>query len=320
MSRCPAALGGPTTWGRAVSAIAVALLATVFAATGCSRSPPPMQLRKVLVDVAVDPEGVPAGGVSREAVRDIVERALARVETIERNDGHEGLVLRVLVDERRGNSSPAAEGEGRGLRLSVELRSEASRVDDPQTDLRAEAAVPWPEQSAAGDGLSRGLEAAFGEALAQLVTAHGAGALADDVLVAWLGDAAVARPQRLEACRVLGARRAAAAAPAFVNLLREDDVELAIVALRGLSALGAQGFADAIIDFSEGKAAAVRVHAIEALQENPGPRVRAWLFTLSTGHPEAEVRTAAERVLARVEPSVDEPEAVENAGMRRAPE
>lgn len=309
------AMRGLPKRGRMVSVVGATLAVILLAVTGCSRSLSPMRLRKVLVDVAVGLEGIPAGGVSRETVREVVERTIARTETLERSDGRDGFVLRVLVEEHRASPSPS-EGEARSLRLSVELRSEASPVGAEGLDLRAEAAVPWPQQSATGDDLSRVLEDAFGDALAQIIAAQGAAAHTDEVLVGWLGDDSTARLQRLEACRVLGARRAAAAATTFVNLLRDDDMELALLALRGLSALGAQAYADAIIDFSEGKSSAVRLHAIEALQENPGSRVRAWLFTLSTGHPEAQVRVAAERALAHVEQPAGD---VEGLGLAASP-
>ncbi|MFZ9889120.1 MAG: HEAT repeat domain-containing protein [Myxococcota bacterium] len=275
---------------------------------GCSRSPSSVRVRKVLVDVAAGTEGALLGPEPREAVRDVVERVVSGTAGIERSDAREGVVLRVLLEELGARTPARVEDQGGGLRLSVELRADNTLTEDRSIDLRSQVTIPSSHESGSAGTRLQEVESAFRAALTQVLTAHGAGALADEVLVTWLGDAAASRAQRLEACRVLGTRRTQAAGPALVSLLRDDDMELALGALRSLSALGAHSFTDAIIDFAEGKAASVRVQAIEALQDNPEPRVQAWLFTLSTGHPEAEVRGAAERALARLEQAPAKPD------------
>ena len=86
--------------------------------------------------------------------------------------------------------------------------------------------------------------------------------------------------------------------PVLQKTLFEKDQELANDALRALTSIGDPRAVSAIIRFADGRSTLVRKAAINAIKIMGTPKGMAWLFTLSTGHPDPDVQHSAPKALA----------------------
>jgi hypothetical protein len=276
-------------------------LALVFGALalgpGCKRGES-VTVRKLLVDIEPGAAG-PGGVLSREIVRELVTSALEADRGVELAlGGSAGDVLRVRVESAALAPSIAGHEKGRGtLSLSVEL----SGKDAP--NARRHRYSGSSVASAAGTVDFRALvRQAFGEAFAHVVMARGASEQSTETLLTWLEDGNLeARSRRLQAIRVLGSRREAKAVSSLVQALKADDHEITQAALGALTLIGDPTAAASVIEYAEKKPARIRKQAIEAARVMGGRLSAAWLFTLSTGHPDDDVQAAAAAALAQLE-------------------
>jgi HEAT repeat protein len=102
------------------------------------------------------------------------------------------------------------------------------------------------------------------------------------------------------AAAVLADRRNAAAVPVLIERLRDPDRE---VALRSVGALGAIGDPRAVaplIEMTQGKDAQFVLSVLEVVASIGGKDAEAYLFTLASGHPDDEVRDAAQAAQERL--------------------
>lgn len=276
------------------SAAVVCLCLTTW--MGCSAKPT-LEIRKLLVDVSPGAEG-PGAVLARDALRSMVERRLGSHPQIQVVPGDpEAAVLRVrlesttgTVDEKQG-SAPWTHG-------SVHLVVEASGGG---------AQTRW---SFHGQGAARAnapvnfgmlVEEALDTGLQQVLLAKSAHQQPSDTLLAWLASNTTGRDQRLQAVRLLGARREPQATPLLVDLLGDDDAEVAQAAMGAIMLIGDPRAVSAVIQYAEAKPSLVRRQAIEAVRNMGTYLGKAWLFTLSTGHPDQEVQQAAASALAQLE-------------------
>jgi HEAT repeat protein len=96
----------------------------------------------------------------------------------------------------------------------------------------------------------------------------------------------------------LGSRRDRRATPLVLPLLNDDDATVRQAALQALTLLADPDAVEAIIAAAERQPALVRRQCIDAVKSTDSPLAAAWLFVLSTGHPDEEVQAHARAALA----------------------
>ena len=287
------------TCAAARSALVVAGTALVAAVAfapmiGCGGAGP-LSVRKILVDV--EPA---ATGIDREAVRDVVEGVVKKARGIKVVDAGRGdaAVLRVRIEgygPAGGTDADSKASNKTTLALTVEVTAIAGETGGG--GYRGHAL-------ASGNGVvdARTLVAqALRDALAQVLMTRNAADLDSNTLVAWLTDGDASDEQKRRAVRILGSRRERAAVETLSKVLMGGDKELGPIALAALTNIGDPGAVDAVIAYSDRQPAPVVKQCIEAVRSMASPRGRAWLFTLSTGHPDSDVQQQASAALAALE-------------------
>jgi len=111
----------------------------------------------------------------------------------------------------------------------------------------------------------------------------------------------VGKNQAMRALQSLGDLRAIAASGAIQALLKSPDEEVVRKALWTLSQIKDPESIDAISAYAERKPTVIRLSAIAVARSIGGHKAAAWLFTLSTGHPDADVREAAANAFQSIE-------------------
>jgi hypothetical protein len=273
----------------------VAFLA--FAAVVVSGCSEPVVVRRVLLDV--DPAGV-AAGVDREQIRAVVNDVIDHTRGLRvDNDAARSTaerVLRVRIESlARGERPGASSSEGAELATSyTTLTLAVELLEGGRTTLRSSDVAAAP-----GVADHRALvESALRSALARLLLATGTEKLSSDDLLALLASSTAPSEQQRRAMLALGARGERRATAHIVARLRSDDGETRQAALQALTALADPAAVDAIIEFSTRQPALVRKQCIDAVIATGSPMAAPWLFTLSTGHPDADVQASARAALA----------------------
>jgi hypothetical protein len=294
-----------------VGVVLAGALALSGCGVGCGRTGGPLPIRKVLIDV--EPA---AAGVDREQVRAVVDEVLKRargIRLVDAGRGDDAAVMRVRVE---GYGSEEA---GRLLKTTLALTVELTSVpgETSAAGFRGHAVA-----SGTGDIDARSLVGqAVRDALAQVLMTRGASDLSSDQLIAWLTDESASIEQRRRAIRILGSRREREAVPPLSRALLEGDKELQPLALSALTNIGDPSAVDAVIEYSDRQPPVVKKQCIEAVRSMGSAKGRAWLFTLSTGHPELEIQQQAAAALAALEAEEQPGAAVaENADLRERTE
>lgn len=280
-------------------------------------------VRRVLVDV--DPAAV-AAGVDRERVRAEVSDVLAHSRG-------------VVVDDKRGD----------GAVLRVRVESFARAAFEPAADPNAATAPPLPKEAKTqtetppstlslavdvtegGRPTLRGhsvasahgvvdphalVEQALRDAVAQALQTRAADQLSSDELLSWLTSETASSEQKQRAMQALGSRREKKATPTLVAILQGGDEELQAQALQAITLLADEDAVDAVIVWSDRQPALMRKLAIDAVKASAhggeaGKRGMAWLFTLSTGHPDVDVQAHARAALQSLESAQPPPRVAE---------
>jgi hypothetical protein len=273
---------------------ALALVALAVSApsllSGCDGRGP-LEVRKVLVDV--EPA---ATGVDREQIRDVVDKTLQKTRGVRLVDAGKGdaAVLRVRVE---GYGPPGEQAGPQRTTLALTVEVTGVPGDAAPGGFRGHAV-------ASGAGLvdARTLvDSALRDALAQVLMTRGASDLGSPQLISWLKDDDASDDQKRRAIRILGSRRERSAVEPLAAVLTSGDEELAPLALAALTNIGDPGAVDAVIAYSDKQPPVVVKQCIEAVRSMGSPRGRAWLFTLSTGHPDPDVEQQAAAALAVLE-------------------
>lgn len=142
--------------------------------------------------------------------------------------------------------------------------------------------------------VEQALEMAVGELQVAVRAEH----TSSEELIARLADEKSSPALKRQAAMALGQRQEAAAVDALSLALLEDDRDLANAAMGALTKIGDSRALDSIILYADNKPAIVRKQAIEAVRAMGTKKGQAWLFTMSTGHPDADVQSAAASALA----------------------
>jgi hypothetical protein len=180
------------------------------------------------------------------------------------------------------------------LALTLELVPVGDGMPLRESGVAIEAVTPGPR--ALETAMAAALARAAAEAAASLGLHLAAGAKADEALVR---DLEAPDPRvRDHAVRVLAERRNAAALPALVARLRDADPEVADRALGALAELGDPAAVPAIIDLAHRRGGSELAELARIAGDLGGPEAQAWLETLAAGHPDREVRGAADDALA----------------------
>lgn len=292
--------------------LGLGLFSVLLTAGACDLGQGPLPVRKVLIDV--DPTAA-ASGVDREMVRGTVLASLGKARGIKVTEGlkSDAAVVRVRVENYA--ASDAERGSTLSLGLEVTGAPEEGRSD----------AVYRGHAVASGRGdvpLKTLVEQALRDALAQVLSTRGAADLESAELIGWLAGDSTTDEQRRRAVRILGTRRERAAVPALAQVLSGPDEELAQQALMALTSIADPQSVPAVIAYAEGQPPLVRKQAIDAIRAMGTRPGEAWLFTLSTGHPDPEVQKQASAALAALEgPRDSAPDAfVDNTQPRATPE
>lgn len=277
----------------AVTLVVVAAVVFLLPARGEN-----LVVKKVLVDV--DPAAV---NVDREQVRAIVTETLRDLRGITvDSDAAAGTVLRVRIESFTSSAAPAGADETTAastLALSVDV------IDNGKTTGRGHS-VANARGIMSPDAL---VSQALRDAVQQVVQARRADSLDSDVLLTWLTEPSTSDSQRRKAMQALASRGERRATVPLVAVLQTSPVddegnvsELAVVALQALAVLGDPDASDAVISFSERQAPAIRKLCIDAVKAGADPRAVPWLFTLTWGHPDADVQAYARAALIGIAP------------------
>lgn len=279
-----------------------ALLMFAFVGVACDREAP-VRVKKILVDVEPSAERA----IDREAVRAAARTLIDGDRGFDVDeDATEGHVARVRVfvatsgdpptkDDPIGDDHVARAESGRRpalVSLALEI-TPTSGVRTAPVALRA-SGVAHGEGGAAVEPL---LTAALRDALTGIVDARVSSAEDSDVLIARILDETRAVRVREQAIRALGHRKEKAAVPALLATLARREEVLSPAALHALGQIGDPSSVDGVIDYASGQPSPIRKAAIDAVRSIDTPRGRAWLFTLSTGHPDPDVQLAATTAL-----------------------
>ena len=276
----------------------VTLVLTASAAFFWLSGPPgdDLHVRKVLIDVA--PAAI-ASTVDREHVRRIVGDVLATTRGVVVDEASDGLVVRIRVESFSTTTPAAPKSQPAGISTST-LSLFVEVVENDRSGGRGHS-VATAQGQMNPDAL---MAQALRDAIRQIQQARAANSLDSDTLLGWLSDDSTSESQRRQAMLALVSRNDRRVTPSLVRLLNSTNEGMATASLQALTVLADPDAVDAIIDHSARQPPLVRRMCIEAVKASRSPRAVPWLFTLTTGHPDAEVQADARAAMAALAPEL----------------
>lgn len=121
------------------------------------------------------------------------------------------------------------------------------------------------------------------------------------IIEQYLADKPVDKSEVEQAVYMLGVKKEKKAVGLLGKILLGKNSKLAILALVALTQIADPDSIDYITQFAERKNADIRKQAILAARQIGGVKAAAWLFTLSTGYADVEIRQLAGEALIAVE-------------------
>jgi hypothetical protein len=185
---------------------------------------------------------------------------------------------------------------------SAELRAEvgvSAEFRRPTELFQQEASGFGRATFAAGDGTgrSKAFQKALFQALDQAVDGHVLQLVArgktETALIKDLGSAD--SRVRDYAVRELAERKNAAAVPALIERLSDSDREVALRAAGALGTIGDPSAVPALIEMTQSRDMELIKALVGVIASIGGKDAEAFLFTLASGHPDEDVRHAAEQ-------------------------
>jgi hypothetical protein len=277
---------------RAGGAIAAAALAALG---GCPRSPQRQSVDRIAVAETEGALRLESIGISREEI------LRAAVEAIRAAPGFgppapEGEKARRWLGRVAvlgADTVPGGELQRAQVTLTFELSPQGGGSALRETAGGEEPVGPGPR------GLREAFDRATAAALARAAAGFGlllaAERKPERELVGDLGspDARV----RDVAVRALAERRHAGAVPALVERLSDPDPEVAERAIGALAQIGDPAAVPALVRLAQRRQGPSAAALARIIGDIGGPDARAYLLTLASGHPDAQVRSAAQQAL-----------------------
>lgn len=148
-------------------------------------------------------------------------------------------------------------------------------------------------------------ERAFSQSLAELISSWQGEKQSTERLLEmmnqdWVGEN-VNESLLLQNIHLLGIKKEKKAVPVLVKILLGGNEKSALAAMAALTNIGDPAAVDGVTQYAERKSGDVRRQAILAVRQMGGQKAAAWLFTLSTGHEDPDVRVTASEALKHVE-------------------
>lgn len=274
---------------------AVAALAAV-ASSGC-RAQPKYAVEHVAVAESPAAQRLEAVGVTRDHLGDVARQRLASAPGFTAPPAARGarrLVARLAVDGADAFMTGPDTGAVAQVAVTLELtsadgeptRRESARTAEPLAG--GPAALRVALERAATSAVERAVK---GLALQLAAEREDTGELIRDLDAA---DAAV----RDHAVRALADRGAREAVPALIARLGDGDPAVVERAVGALAQLRDPRAAGPLIELARHRDPAYVAQLARILGDIGGPDARAWLVTMSAGHPDEVVRAAARDALA----------------------
>jgi hypothetical protein len=267
----------------------VAVFLAVMCLFSCKERAKQIVIRRVLIDVTPAENGAPFP-IDRKEIRKSVLKAVKREKTFRFMEaGDTGALIRVrlshLLEEDSGLNEEVVLVE-----LSLQESSDETKIFRGFSDFRPKM----------GD-VAGAIDAAVDRAIEQARLLMTGNKDASIVLLAeirrylWAED--IDRNLVLSSMARLGERREKTAIDTMIRMLKISDLQVAVAALDALGKIGDPRAAAAVIEFSEHKPLPIRLKTIAAARDMGGEKAAAWLFTLSTGHEDQQISSAAEDAL-----------------------
>jgi hypothetical protein len=268
-------------------------------ALAACRRPPRFAVERVVVASTPASARLGAAGVTRAAIAEsaaaLFERAPGFVPAGQAGRGAHRFRGQVFV--QRADALASVTG---AAVVEVALAVELASTDGAAMREEARAAEPI---GIGPEGLRSALEGATRGALERVVTAFAlqfaAEGKSNGELIRDLAspDAAV----RDHAVRVLADRGEREAVPPLIGRLRDPDPDVSERALGALAQLRDERASLALIDLAHHRDAAFTAQIAHILGDIGGADARAWLLTMSSGHPDIAVRAAAREALGELD-------------------
>lgn len=272
------------------------MLAALAATTGCRRGEAPRYLERVALADTEAIRQLAARGITADEVAAGAGRALAGAAGLQQGPAPEGaarFLARVSVHRA---DAVVVGSDGQPVARVVVTLELVPAGDAPPV---REVALGTEPLGSAATGVDRalraGLQHAVDEAARQIALHLQASAKTESALVRDLSAADPAT--RDHAVRVLAERRNPAAIPGLIERLRDADPDVADRAVGALAEIGDPRAVEPLVDLAHRRGGRALEQIVRIVGDIGGPKAKAWLETLAAGHPDAEVRAAAEESL-----------------------
>lgn len=268
------------------------ILFILFALSLASCQKSEIVVNKILVDRLEGAETLP---FDRSELNRWIQASLSsHGKMVFRPGDKDGGLLRVKI----GVAMDSARNQPNRVYLSTQfLRSEEEGLQEIESStwVSFESSKEWRAEFRMG--LERNLDNILGEIEGQKV----AGLNAIQKIKEYTNGKDLNEHEVMIAIQRVGQEKDQLAVAPLIKALKRPNLKIAIKAVVALGQIGEVNSVDAITDFAERKSPEIRRHAIEAARKIGGRKAAAWLFTLSTGHQDGKVRSAALMALKDVE-------------------
>ena len=270
-----------------------------MAAAFCAcHSQPRYAVERLVVADTDGSQRLERAGVPGDALREEALRVLARAPGFAgaKARGAHRLVGQIIVQRADAFSGGPGGAAVAHVALTVELASEQGELALRETGRAAEPVGAGPEALRAA--LDRAARAAIARAVDSFSLQVAAERKRTSELMKDL-DSTEARV-RDQAVRALAERGDPTAVPGLISRLKDSDPEVRERAVGALAQLRDARAVPALIELSRRRDGPYVANLVRIVGDIGGPDARAWLLTLSSGHPDDVVRGAATEALSEL--------------------
>lgn len=269
----------------------VTLLSTFVLFLGCRSKPEYLEIHRVLID------RIPLDGaitmLNRSQLHDLTDQAIQRYPLARKVKVSEpSKILRLRLEPVLWDTSREHLGD---IILSGKW------ADDNDDVLYCRVLIEKERLSR----FENAFQTAAHSCLLQLVASLKLQGDSNDILIKrlqlYLEGKVGSRQFTVDALDILGERKVTKAIPWIGSVLLNSKGIVADTALRALANIGHTAAIPFITTYAERKSPEVYLQAIAAARQVGGKKAAAWLFTLSTGHRDEDIRETAKEALEYVE-------------------